>query len=124
MDLEGGREPALSEGENLVAVVRRLTAEAAGRDDLVVPFRTGYLRLRAEESQRIVRAAQRRFRKHNAGRRWVEGEVWASMSQTWRTEPGAEPLGATAVKETIRSLPEVRQALERMWPSKAQASPS
>ena len=50
------------------------------RDDVVVPFRTGYLRLRADETQRIVRAAQRRFRRHNAARRWVESEIWSSMA--------------------------------------------
>ena len=54
------------------------------REDVVVPFRTGYLRLRARSSARIVRAAQRRFRRHNAARRWVEGEVWAAMANSWR----------------------------------------
>ncbi len=82
------------------------------RDDLVVPFRTGYLRLRAEESQRIVRAAQRRFRRHNAARRWVEGEVWAAMAATWR----ADPVTVTAVKDGVRHLPEVREMFERIWP--------
>jgi DNA helicase IV len=82
------------------------------RDDLVVPFRTGFLRLRAEESVRIVRAAQRRFRRHNAARRWVEGEIWSAMAATWRDgdlHPGE-------VKDAVRSLPEVRVALERIWP--------
>lgn len=82
------------------------------REDLVVPFRTGYVRLRAEESQRIVRAAQRRFRKHNAARRWVEGEVWSAFTATWRDEETTQ----AQVKEAIRHLPEVRAALERMWP--------
>ena len=82
------------------------------REDLVVGFRTGYLRLTAHESQRIVRAAQRRFRRHNAGRRWVEGEVWQAMAATWRE---AE-LAPAVVKEALRQLPEMRLALERMWP--------
>jgi DNA helicase IV len=82
------------------------------RDDVVVPFRTGYLRLRVEESQRIVRSAQRRFRRHNAARRWVEGEIWAAMAATWRDRTVA----AHDVKEAVRSLPDVRAALERMWP--------
>ncbi|MFZ9630020.1 MAG: HelD family protein, partial [Ilumatobacteraceae bacterium] len=82
------------------------------RDDLVVPFRTGYLRLTAAESQRIVRTAQRRFRRHNAGRKWVEGEVWQSLATTWR-EGG---LSVSDVKDGVRHLPEVRAALERMWP--------
>ncbi|MBK9969483.1 MAG: AAA family ATPase [Acidimicrobiaceae bacterium] len=82
------------------------------RDDLVVPFRTGYVRLRAAESARIVRAAQRRFRKHNAARRWVEGEVWAAMAAGWHDEA----VTVAHVKEAVRALPEVRAALERMWP--------
>ena len=82
------------------------------RDDLVVPFRTGYVRLRVQESVRIVRAAQRRFRKHNAGRRWVEGEVWAALLATWRDDT----VTIAQLKEAIRARPEVRAALERMWP--------
>jgi DNA helicase IV len=82
------------------------------RADLVVPFRSGYVRLRADESARIVRAAQRRFRRHNAARKWLEGEVWAAMAATWR-DGSADP---ASVKDTVRSLPEVREALERMWP--------
>ncbi len=82
------------------------------REDLKVPFRTGYVRLRAQESARIVRAAQRRFRKHNAARRWVEGEVWAAMTAGWHDEETT----VAQVKEAVRHLPEVRAALERMWP--------
>ena len=82
------------------------------RDDLVVPFRTGYLRLTVAESSRIVRAAQRRFRRHNAARRWVEGEIWQAMADGWR-EGGVSPAD---VKDAIRPLPEMRAALERMWP--------
>jgi len=82
------------------------------REDVVVPFKSGFIRLRAEESSRIVRAAQRRFRRHNAARRWVEGEVWAAMAATWR-ESEVEP---RVVREGIRALPEIREALERMWP--------
>jgi DNA helicase IV len=82
------------------------------REDVVVPFRTGYLRLRAEESARIVRAAQRRFRRHNAARKWVEGEVWSAFASTWRDGE----VSVREVKDGIRALPEVRTALERMWP--------
>ena len=82
------------------------------REDLVVGFRTGYLRLREQETTRIVRAAQRRFRRHNAARRWVEGEVWASMAATWRDGE----VTPAQVKEGVRHMPEVRRALERMWP--------
>jgi DNA helicase IV len=82
------------------------------RADVVVPFRTGYLRLAADETQRIVRSAQRRFRRHNAARRWVEGEIWTAMASTWRD--GA--LTAREVRDAVRTMPEIREALERMWP--------
>jgi DNA helicase IV len=82
------------------------------RDDLVVPFKFGYLRLRASETARIVRAARRRFRRHNAARRWVEGELWAAMAATWRDDD----ITTREVRDAVRSLPEVREALERIWP--------
>ncbi len=82
------------------------------RADVVVPFRTGYLRLRAEETQRIVRSAQRRFRRHNAARRWFESEIWSSMAATWREGN----LSAHEVRDVVRSMPEIREAFERMWP--------
>ena len=82
------------------------------REDLVIGFRTAYLRLTVNESLRIVKAAQRRFRRHNAARKWVEGEVWSAMANTWRDGE----LTAAQVREGVRAMPEVRQALERMWP--------
>jgi len=82
------------------------------RDDLVVPFRSGYVRLRASESERIVRAARRRYRRHNAARRFVESEVWAAMAATWR-DGDIDP---DEVRSEVRRRPEVRVALERMWP--------
>ena len=82
------------------------------REGLVVGYRTGFVRLTAQESLRIVRAAQRRFRRHNAARRWVEGEIWASMAATWRDGD----LAPSTLREGIRHLPDVREAIERMWP--------
>ncbi|HYN32511.1 MAG TPA: hypothetical protein VES40_07790, partial [Ilumatobacteraceae bacterium] len=53
------------------------------RDDLVIPFRTGYVRLRSEESARIVRTARRRFRRHNSGRKFVENELWSALASSF-----------------------------------------
>jgi hypothetical protein len=83
------------------------------RDDLVVPFRSGFVRLRADETVRIVKQARRRFRRHNAARRWVEGEVWSAFAASWR---GADEVSPRDVRGEVRHLPEVRQALDRMWP--------
>ena len=81
-------------------------------DDVVVPFRSGYVRLRASETSRIVRHARRRFRRHNAARRWVEGECWAAMAATWR----GDEVTPREVRSAVRSLPEMREVMERMWP--------
>ncbi|HSL73667.1 MAG TPA: hypothetical protein VK853_04340 [Ilumatobacteraceae bacterium] len=82
------------------------------RDDLVIPFRTGYVRLRVEESARIVRAARRRFRRHNSGRKFVENEVWSALAASYHDPE----IGPRTVKETLRGTPEMREALDRMWP--------
>lgn len=87
------------------------------RDELVVPFRTGFVRLRPDETVRIVRTAQRRYRRHNAARKWVEGEIWSAMAATWRDGD----LSPNEVKEVVRPMPEVRAALERIWPVLAPA---
>ena len=82
------------------------------REDLVMPFRSGYLRLRAEETRRIVTASRRRYRRHNAGRRYVENEVWSAMAATWR---GPE-ITEDDVRSAMRTEREVREALDRIWP--------
>ncbi len=82
------------------------------RDHLEIPFRTGYVRLRAEESARIVKAARRRFRRHNSGRRFVENEVWSALAASFHDPE----IGPASVKDTLRGTPEIRAALDRMWP--------
>jgi len=86
--------------------------ERALRDDLVIPFRTGYVRLRVDESARIVKNARRRFRRHNSGRRFVENEVWSALAATYRDPE----VGPAAVKDTLRGTPEIREVFDRMWP--------
>ena len=81
-------------------------------DDLVIPFRTGYVRLRVDESARIVKNARRRFRRHNSGRKFVENEVWSALAATYRDPE----IGPRDVKDTLRGTPEIREALDRMWP--------
>ncbi len=48
--------------------------------------------------RRIVQAARRRFRRHNAGRRFVEGEVWAALAASSR-DAGRAP---DAVRDRVR----------------------
>jgi DNA helicase IV len=82
------------------------------REELVMPYRTGYVRLRADESVRIVKAARRRFKRHNSGRRFVEGEFWAALASSFRDPE----VSARDVREALRGTPEARAALDRMWP--------
>ena len=86
--------------------------ERALRDDLVVPFRSGYVRLTVADTAHIVRLGRRRFRRHNAARRWVEGEVFAAMARSWR----GDEVSPREVRGEVRRLPEMRAALEWMWP--------
>jgi DNA helicase IV len=81
------------------------------KDDLVVPFGVTNLRVRAAQTEQIVRAARRRYRRHNAARRFVEGELFAALAGSSRLEVTVDD-----VRERTRHLDEVREALERMWP--------
>jgi DNA helicase IV len=81
------------------------------KHDLVVAFGTQNLRLRVGESERIVQMARRRFRRHNAARKFVETEVFEALAATSREEVSPD-----VVRERTRHLDEVRVALERMWP--------
>ncbi len=98
----------------MVAVLQKaiLDRQRPIKEDLVLPYRTGFVRLRADETARIVRAARRRFRHHNTARKWVENEVFMSIAMTWRA--GEEALND--VREQLRGTPELRLALERIWP--------
>jgi DNA helicase IV len=78
-------------------------------------MRVGYglqtLSLTPGQSQAIVADAKRRYRIHNAGRRHVENSVFATLADSARV-----PVDAGEVRQRLRHAPEVREALERMWP--------
>jgi DNA helicase IV len=97
----------------VVDVLRRAIRqrERALRADLVVPYGLQRLRLETATSRRIVDEARRRYRRHNAARRFVETEVFTALAQSGRGE-----LSASEVRERLRSDLAVREALERMWP--------
>ncbi len=82
------------------------------REDVVLPFGAGYVRLRAAESERIIKNGRRRFKRHNAGRRFVENEVYAAMAATLRDEE----IGPRQIKDAFRGTIEMREILDRMWP--------
>ncbi|HZA78381.1 MAG TPA: hypothetical protein VE623_18530 [Acidimicrobiales bacterium] len=81
------------------------------RRPLRVPYGLQTLVLPAERTAEIVAEARRRFRLHNAGRRFVESQLFVALAEVSRT-----PTTADEVRERLRLTPEVREALERMWP--------
>ena len=82
------------------------------REDVVLPFGAGYVRLRAQESERIVKQARRRFKRHNAGRRFVENEVWSALAATVRDPE----VGPHQLKDAFRGTEDGWRILDSMWP--------
>jgi DNA helicase IV len=79
------------------------------------PLRVGYglqtLTVSTQRTAAIVADARRRFRTHNAGRRFVEAQLFTALAEASRT-----PTNPGEVRDRLRRSPEVREALERMWP--------
>jgi DNA helicase IV len=67
--------------------------------------------LTVDRSEAIVADARRRFHTHNAARRFVEREVAQALANSAR-----EPLDRDEVWRQVRRHPDVRAALEEMWP--------
>ena len=114
----GGHDPdavARCKGDAVMAkVIARAIShrERPLRIEAKIPFRHGFVRLSVEESIRIVKTARRRARHHNAGRRLVEAELWATLASSWR----AGDVSGAEVRSEVRRDPVVREILERMWP--------
>ncbi len=81
------------------------------RQPLRVPYGVQTLVVPAQRTAEIVADARRRYRLHNAGRRFVESQLFAAMADVSRV-----PTTADEVRGRARQAPEVREALERMWP--------
>ena len=81
------------------------------REDVQLPYGVGFVRLRAEESVQIIKAARRRYHRHNQARRYVENEVWAALAVSFRSGADAED-----IRDALTGTPEIRAVLERMWP--------
>lgn len=81
------------------------------RADLRVGYGVQSLWFTVEQSQHAVREARRRFRTHNGARKFIEQELFAALAATARDDVSADN-----VRERIGDAPEIREALERMWP--------
>ena len=69
------------------------------------------LRLTRFASEQIVAEARRRFRTHNAARKFVEAEVFAALANSAREE-----VDVREVRDRMRWTMPVRETLEWMWP--------
>jgi DNA helicase IV len=81
------------------------------RHDVVVGYGLQRLRLTRGQSGRIVDEARRRYRRHNAARKFVDAEVFASLAASGRGD-----LNPGEVRDRLRHDPAIREALEWMWP--------
>jgi DNA helicase IV len=95
------------------------------RRPLSIPYGRVFLRLSPSDSGHIVALAKRRPGSHNSRRRVVETLLWRHLlgQVERRIEHSADaadtpevPLTAAELGRSIRHLPEVADALERMWP--------
>jgi DNA helicase IV len=81
------------------------------RSDLVLGYGLQHLRLTRAASAHIVDEARRRYRRHNAARKFVDAEVFAALAASGRGD-----LDPGEVRDRLRHEPAVREALEWMWP--------
>ncbi|MEQ1787456.1 MAG: UvrD-helicase domain-containing protein, partial [Acidimicrobiales bacterium] len=116
LDIEGRDHPTTARVKGDLRMAKLLANAVHDRQrPLRRTMRVGYglqtLSLTPHQSKAIVADAKRRFRLHNAGRRHVEASVFATLADSARV-----PVEAHEVRDRLRSAPEVREALERMWP--------
>ena len=80
------------------------------RSRLVLPSGLQRLGVSVSTSKTIVTEARRRFRTHNAARRYVESELFAALAESGRDQE------ASVLRDRHSDSLEVREALEWMWP--------
>ncbi len=98
----------------MVNVVRRAVRDRQRplRRDLRVGYGTRYLTLTEQKSAQIIDEAKRRFRTHNAARKFVVSQVFEALANS---HPDG-PAGTQAVRDSLGNHPDVRFALNWMWP--------
>jgi DNA helicase IV len=129
--VRGADDPAVAKLKGDVRMVKVLTRAVRTRErplrrDVEVPFGAGVLRLRARTTEDIVGMARRRPGTHNARRRFVESQVLRALSDEYRARLGRSGGDATDdvptpeeqkdLAQRLRRVPEVSDALDRMWP--------
>jgi DNA helicase IV len=114
--IDGEDEPKTARikgDERMAKVVRKAITDR--QRPLPRPLRVGFgaqtLVCSIEDSRRIVADAHRRYHRHNAGRKHVEQQLFATLADSARN-----PVQADDVRDQLRRHPDVIEALERMWP--------
>ncbi len=87
------------------------TRERPLRDDFVLGYGLDNLHVSVEQSRHIIKQARRRFRTHNAARKFVESEFYNVLAADSR-----EGHDASLIRDRTRAQLPVREALESMWP--------
>ncbi len=97
----------------MVHVVRRALRDRQRplRRDLVVGMGVRRIRLTVATSERIVAEARRRYRTHNAARKYVLTSVFDALA-----EAHPDGMAADTIREQVGDHPDVRAALNWMWP--------
>ena len=81
------------------------------RNTAIVPLGVERLRITPEESRELIAQTRRRARTHNGGRKHFDSAFFQLLASKMR-----DPLEPHVLRERVRDLIEVREAMERMWP--------
>ncbi|MEZ5321181.1 MAG: AAA family ATPase [Microthrixaceae bacterium] len=81
------------------------------RETVAIPLGVELLRVTPADSVELIAAARRRSRSHNAGHRHFVEALYRTVAAKMR-----EPMDVDALRRRIRSLPETREVIARVWP--------
>ncbi len=112
---ESAAAARLKGGPRMAKVLRRAVRqrERAMRRPATVPYGGTTLTLSPEASEELVRAVKARPGTHNGRRRALEGLLWHHFAAQLE---GRAAVDAKALAAELRTRPEVKEMLERMWP--------
>ena len=91
------------------------------RQDFTIVYRPEFS-FTVEQSRQLVESIRSRRITHSAGRKLIESGFFSALAEAANLHKGEAPesefaLDSQAVREDIGDTPEVREALEWMWPS-------
>lgn len=91
------------------------------RQDFAIVYRPEFS-FTVEQSRQLVKSIRNKRLTHRAGRKLIENSFFSALAETANLHKGEAPdsefaLDDEAVREDIGDTPEVREALEWMWPS-------